>query len=101
MAIGDAGFRTRAASLFRPSQSAPSQSHDEEPKSEPSPNAELMNEKDLLDDLDKSLPRSSAEKTSYLDDLAVPHEIDANRIVRTIPSRFLLAFICLIADLTS
>lgn len=91
MAFGNGGFRTRAASLLRPSLRAPTQSLEEEPKSEPSPIPEPMNEKDPLDDLDKSLPRSSAEKTSDLEgNLAVAEDIDPNRIVRTIPGRFLL-----------
>lgn len=100
MAIGDGGFRTRAASLLRSPLRAPQ--YDEEPKSEPSPTAEPMNEKYPLDELDRSLLPSSAEKTSDLQsDLAVTDDIDTNRIVRTIPSRLLLAFILPLADSTS
>ncbi|MCJ1464963.1 hypothetical protein MMC07_003578 [Pseudocyphellaria aurata] len=87
MAVGEGGFRTRAASLLRPSLRGPSQSHDAEAKSEPSPTAEPMNEKHLLEDLDKALTPSSAEKASDLPgDLAVADEIDPTRIVRTIPT---------------
>lgn len=99
MAVGEGGFRTRAASLLRPSLRVPSQLRDEEAKSEPSPTAEPMNEKDLLEDLDKSLTQSSAEKTSDLrGDLAVADDIDPNRIVRTIPSGSFLASSRLVAD---
>lgn len=88
MAVGDGGFRTRAASLLRPSLHAPSQTHVEEAKSELSPAVELLNEKSPLDDLDRALTQSSADKTSDLQgDFAAAHDIDANRIVRTIPSR--------------
>lgn len=80
MAVGDGGFRTRAASLLR------------SPK--PSPTVEPMNEKHPLDEPETSLPPSSAGKTSELQsDLAVTDDIDPNRIIRTIPSRLLLAFI--------
>ncbi|MCJ1430371.1 hypothetical protein MMC29_008289 [Sticta canariensis] len=86
MAVGDGGgFRTRAASLLRSPLRAPQ--YDEEPKSEPSPTAESMNEKYPLDELDRSLPPSSAEKASDLQSyLAVTDDIDTNRIVRTIPT---------------
>lgn len=87
MAFGNGGFRTRAASLLRSSLRGPSQLLEEKPKFEPSPIPERMNEKDPLDELDKSLPRSSAEKTNDLEgDLAVAEDIDPNRIVRTIPT---------------
>lgn len=96
MALGDGGFRIRAATLLRPSLRAANNEEDPNPEKYSillSPTAEpLLNEKLLLDEHasgDNSLSPSPAGKTRLLDP-TIAHDIDANRLVRTIPSQCFL-----------
>ena len=91
MAFGDGGFRTRAASLLRPSNRAANNEEDPISEKHSTPIAEpLISEKPPLEEqtsgADNPLLLSPARKTRPLDP-AIAHDIDANRLVRTIPSQ--------------
>lgn len=93
-----ATFRTRAASLLRPSFLTPVETHEDESNHEKQSSPPLssnleptLNEKAPFDDQrsnrDRQLSLSSAEKTlNNSNDPTVVHDIDGHMLVRTIPS---------------
>lgn len=98
MVFGDGAFRSRAASLLRPS--TPSANHSFDASRGKGPSEQPLNEKQPQDtertELEQTQTTPSGNKTHHPSGLHVAdHDKDAQRLVRTIPGeQFLLRKTC-------